>query len=115
MVFALPAWAAEQQDVMPTPDELDLTTQAVRIVGFLLVLIIIAGLVNRFGRRLHEKVGGGSGIDVISGRNLGHGVGVRVITIGQRGWLVGVSKEGVQLLAELNRDELDGLSGEKQR
>ncbi|WP_160162736.1 flagellar biosynthetic protein FliO [Magnetococcus marinus] len=96
---------------LATPDELDLVGQSLRIVGFLLVLIVVAALVNRYGRRLHNHMGSNTGIELLTGRNLGQGVGVRVIRIHKRAWLVGVSKEGVSLLAELDEEEVNAVNG----
>ncbi|MEG3638080.1 flagellar biosynthetic protein FliO [Magnetococcus sp. PR-3] len=115
LLLAVPALAGAEEVgktlSLTPPDELDLTTQGLRIAGFLLVLIVVAALVNRFGRKLHNHVGSNSGIELLSGRNMGQGVGVRVIRIHKRAWLVGVSKEGINLLAELNEDEVNAVNG----
>ncbi|MBF0460994.1 MAG: flagellar biosynthetic protein FliO [Magnetococcales bacterium] len=77
-----------------------------KLAGALLVLIALALLVVRLGRRLRPQWRGNGPIFIEDGRNLAPGVGVRLIRVGARYWLIGVTKENVTLLAELAEEDL---------
>jgi flagellar biogenesis protein FliO len=87
------------------PVAVDLAAEAVRIAGFLAVFLALAMLAMRLSKRFNMRIG--PDIQLLSGRNLIPGAGVRVIRVGARAWLIGVTKERVSLLAELSPMDLE--------
>ncbi|MBF0096709.1 MAG: FliO/MopB family protein [Magnetococcales bacterium] len=77
-----------------------------KVVGALLVFIALALLVIRLGRRIRPQWRNGGPIFVEDGRNLAPGVGVRLLRVGSRYWLVGVTRERVTLIGELSEEDL---------
>jgi flagellar biogenesis protein FliO len=77
-----------------------------KVVGALLVFIALALLVIRLGRRMRPQWRNGGPIFIEDGRNLAPGVGVRLIRVGTRYWLVGVTRERVTLIGELSEEDL---------
>lgn len=98
------AWAVEESVVALAPP-VDWLGEVVRVVGFLLVLIVLGVLAVRFGRKYTPQLGGGGPIRIEDGRNFAPGVGVRLIRVGSRAWLLGVSKDRVSLLAEMRPED----------
>lgn len=83
----------------------DLWEGLVRVVGLLLVVAVLGVLATRYSRHLQPQWGGGP-IRVLDGKNLAPGVGVRLIKVGGRAWLLGVTRERVSLIAELGEADL---------
>ncbi|MBF0126845.1 MAG: flagellar biosynthetic protein FliO [Magnetococcales bacterium] len=94
-------WA--QETVAPP---VDLMGDGVRVVGFLLLLMFLGVLAVRLGRKYVPQMGGGGPIRIEDGRNFSPGVGVRLIRVGSRAWLLGVSRDRVTLLAEMRPEDL---------
>lgn len=90
----------------PPVEPIDLMGHGIEVAGYLVVLVAISIVVVRLGKRFQPSMGGGSLIRVEDGRNLAPGVGVRLIRVGSRAWLVGVTRERVSLLAEMSEEEL---------
>ncbi|MBF0309168.1 MAG: flagellar biosynthetic protein FliO [Magnetococcales bacterium] len=80
---------------------IDLMAEAVKVSGFLLVFLVLALGATRLAKRWQPQSGLNATVEVLGGRNLGAGVGVRVVRVGSRAWLVGVTRERVSLLAEV--------------
>ncbi|MEO5377717.1 MAG: flagellar biosynthetic protein FliO [Magnetococcus sp. DMHC-6] len=95
------AWAGE-----PTPEPFDFATKIVQIAGLLFIFIVLAAGLARYGKRIAPGFGAGGAIQLLDGRNLAPGVGVRLIQIGSRLLLIGVTKERVTLLTELHPNEI---------
>ncbi|MBF0294041.1 MAG: flagellar biosynthetic protein FliO [Magnetococcales bacterium] len=85
---------------------IDLAGEVTRIVGYLLLLIVLATLATRLGRKYAPRMGGGGPIRIEDGRNFSPGVGVRLVRVGSRAWLLGVSRDRVTLLAEMAPEDL---------
>ncbi|MEO5364174.1 MAG: flagellar biosynthetic protein FliO [Magnetococcus sp. DMHC-8] len=77
-----------------------------KVSAALLVLVVVAVLVVRMGKRFRTQWRGAGPIFIEDGRNLAPGVGVRLIRVGARYWLIGVTRENITLLAELTEDDL---------
>ncbi|MBF0369584.1 MAG: flagellar biosynthetic protein FliO [Magnetococcales bacterium] len=89
-----------------SPVVIDYLGQGVRVAGFLMLLIVVAALVVRFGKRFQPGLGGGGPIQVMDGRNLAPGVGVRLVKVGEQAWLIGVTRDRISMLAEVSGKEL---------
>ncbi|MBF0400998.1 MAG: FliO/MopB family protein [Magnetococcales bacterium] len=81
---------------------------SLKMAGYLLILVVLAVFVVHLGKRFRTQLGGGGPIFVEDGRNLAPGVGVRLIRVGARYWLIGVTKEQVTLLGELTEEDVLG-------
>lgn len=77
-----------------------------KVAVYLLIFIVLAILVVHLSKRLRPQWRGTGPIFIEDGRNLAPGVGVRLIRVGVRYWLIGVTKEHVTLLAELSEEDL---------
>ncbi|MGN7610669.1 FliO/MopB family protein [Magnetococcales bacterium HHB-1] len=98
----------EDQDIaLQKEPPIDLFEEMIRLSGYLLVMIALAAIVVRLGKRLRPGGFGGRIIRVIGGQDFAPGVGVRLIRVGQRIMLMGIGKENVSLLAELSNDDLE--------
>ncbi|MBF0612285.1 MAG: FliO/MopB family protein [Magnetococcales bacterium] len=95
---------AEEAPLAPSEDMLAAT---VRVAGFLIFFIAVALLAGKFAKRINPALGSGP-IEVVGGRGLAPGVGVRLIRVGDRHFLVGFTREQVTLLAEIQAHELPG-------
>ncbi|MBF0623804.1 MAG: flagellar biosynthetic protein FliO [Magnetococcales bacterium] len=108
----LPPWLApalaRAEEAAANAPPIDLLEETLRIMGYLALLIVLAVLAVKVGKRLEPRIGGGP-VRLLGGRNLGPGVGVRLVRVGSRAWLIGVTKERVSLLAELGEQELQAL------
>ncbi|MBF0621692.1 MAG: FliO/MopB family protein [Magnetococcales bacterium] len=93
----------------PESEPVDLLTEAVQITGYLIVVIALGVLAVRFGRKFQPAGFGDRKIELLAGRNLSPGVGVRLIRVGGRSWLVGVTKEQLSVIAELSKDDLSSF------
>ncbi|MBF0627711.1 MAG: flagellar biosynthetic protein FliO [Magnetococcales bacterium] len=102
VVGSATVWAAAGSDPV------DLVGEATRVAGYLLLLIALGALAVRFGRKYAPQMGGAGPIQIEDGRNFSPGVGVRLVRVGGRHWLLGVSKDRVTLLAEISSQELSG-------
>ncbi|OSM00370.1 putative flagellar protein FliO/FliZ [Magnetofaba australis IT-1] len=91
----------------PQQPPINLMEEAVRIAGYLLALIAVAALVIQINKRLQPKLGASGVIQVLASRALGPGVGVRLVQVGSRAWLLGVGKDRINLLAELSSQETE--------
>ncbi|MBF0158798.1 MAG: FliO/MopB family protein [Magnetococcales bacterium] len=82
-------------------------TASVRVAGFLLLFLIAAAVAVRVGKRWNLYPGKGNTVPirVIGGHNFAPGVGVRLIQLGHRAWLIGVTRENVSLLTEITEYE----------
>ncbi|MEO5367230.1 MAG: flagellar biosynthetic protein FliO [Magnetococcus sp. WYHC-3] len=99
-------WAAEDgAAVIPAAQPVDLWGEGARILGYLLVLVVLGVLATRVGRGLQPRLGLGP-IEVVGARHVGPGAGVRLVRVGTRCWLIGVTREHVSLIAELTEKEL---------
>ncbi|NGZ05488.1 MAG: FliO/MopB family protein [Magnetococcales bacterium] len=87
-------------------EPLDLAGEAARIVGYLLLLMALGAIAVRVSRKYTPGMGGGGPIRIEDGRNFSPGVGVRLVRIGARAWLLGVSKDRVTVLAEMHPEDL---------
>lgn len=95
-----PSWAEEGAPVV------DLWTKGVEISGYLFIFIVLAALVVHLTKRYQPHWGAAGPIQLVDGRNLGPGLGVRLVRVGSRAWLLGVTRERISLLAELSASEL---------
>jgi flagellar biogenesis protein FliO len=77
-----------------------------KVAAYLLGFVVLAVLVVQLGRRFRPQWRGSGPIFIEDGRNLAPGVGVRLIRVGARYWLIGVTKEHVTLLGELTEEDL---------
>ncbi len=77
-----------------------------KVAAALVVLVVLAVFVVRLGKRFRPQWRGDGPIFLEDGRNLAPGVGVRLIRVGARYWLIGVTREQVTLLAELTEEDL---------
>ncbi|MBF0161162.1 MAG: flagellar biosynthetic protein FliO [Magnetococcales bacterium] len=84
----------------------NLPAEALQVGGYLLIFLFLAALVVHLGKRFRPQWRGGGPIFIEDGRNLAPGIGVRLLRIGARYWLIGVTKERVTLLAELTEEDL---------
>ncbi|GAB0056119.1 hypothetical protein SIID45300_00423 [Candidatus Magnetaquicoccaceae bacterium FCR-1] len=98
-------WAGEGAEPV------DLLGEATRVAGYLLLLIALGAVAVRVGRKYVPQMGGTGPIRVEDGRNFSPGVGVRLVRVGSRAWLLGVSRDRVTLLAEMTPEELVNLKG----
>ncbi|MBF0453294.1 MAG: flagellar biosynthetic protein FliO [Magnetococcales bacterium] len=105
LLFSSPLLAAATGGE-PSPEPIDLMKEGVEIVGYLLIFIVIAAVVIRVGKHFQPRMGGGGLIRIEDGHNLAPGVGVRLIRVGSRAWLIGVTRERVSLLAEMSEEEI---------
>lgn len=94
------AWGAEGE-----VEPVDLWAELVRLVGYLLVVAALGLAATHLGKKLQPRLGSGP-IRLLGGRNLAPGVGVRLIQVGSRAWLIGVTRERVSLLAELREEDV---------
>ncbi|MBF0160455.1 MAG: FliO/MopB family protein [Magnetococcales bacterium] len=94
---------ADDSAIVISDPPMDLITSAVRVVGFLLLFLIVAAVAVRIGRRWNVCSGKMDtvSIRVLGGHNFTPGVGVRVIQIGDRSWLIGITREHVSMLTEI--------------
>jgi flagellar biogenesis protein FliO len=116
LFYAHPLFAATPDVVTPdvaTPESstaaaepIDLMAEGLEVAGYLLILMVFAAVVIRLGKRFQPRMGVGGLIQVEDGHNLAPGVGVRLIRVGSRAWLVGVTRERVSLLAEMSQEEI---------
>ncbi|MEO5369317.1 MAG: flagellar biosynthetic protein FliO [Magnetococcus sp. DMHC-1] len=83
----------------------DFVGEMIRILGFLAVLVALSVLAVRVGKRLEPRWNSGT-VQLLGTRTLAPGVGVRLIRVGSRAWLLGVTRERVSLLAELGEQDL---------
>lgn len=104
ILYANPLFAAANGDAPAEP--LDLFSEGLEVVGYLLLLMVFAGVVVRLGKHFQPRMGAGGLIQIEDGHNLAPGVGVRLVRIGSRAWLLGVTRERVSLLAEISEDEI---------
>ncbi len=88
-------------------EPIDLLSEGLEVAGYLLLLMVFAAVVIRLGKRLQPNMGASGLIRIEDGHNLAPGVGVRLIRVGSRAWLIGVTRERVSLLAELSREEME--------
>lgn len=93
-----------------SPPPVDLLAEAVRVAGYLLVLLVTLVMAARLARRWQPGLGGSGPIQLLDGQNLAPGVGVRLVRVGSRTWLLGVTRERVSLLAEVTGESLDPVS-----
>ncbi|MBF0380256.1 MAG: flagellar biosynthetic protein FliO [Magnetococcales bacterium] len=89
-----------------TAEPINLLQEGLEVAGYLLILMVFAVVVIRLGKRFQPNMGASGLIRVEDGHNLAPGVGVRLISVGSRAWLVGVTKERVSLLAEMSQEEM---------
>ncbi|MBF0445205.1 MAG: flagellar biosynthetic protein FliO [Magnetococcales bacterium] len=87
-------------------EPIDLLQEGLEVAGYLLILMVFAVAVIRLGKRFQPRMGTSGLIRVEDGHNLAPGVGVRLISVGSRAWLVGVTKEHVSLLAEMSKEDM---------
>ncbi|MBF0425628.1 MAG: flagellar biosynthetic protein FliO [Magnetococcales bacterium] len=92
---------------------MDLTSEMVRIVGYLAVVVALSILAVRLSRRFEPRWHGGA-VRLLGSRTLAPGVGVRLIQVGSRAWLLGVTREQVSLLAELKEQDLPVVEERRQ-
>ncbi len=83
-------------------------SEALRLVGYLIVLGALALLLVHLSKRFQPRFGSGP-IQLLGGRNLSTAVGIRLIQVGRRGWLVGVTRDRISMLAELTEEDLKNL------
>lgn len=95
------AYAQAQDD-----PAIDLVGESAQLAGYLLIFIVLAALLVHLGKRVRPSLTGSGPIQIIDGRNLAPGVGVRLIRVGSQSWLIGVTKERVSLLANIAQDDL---------
>ncbi|MBF0196030.1 MAG: flagellar biosynthetic protein FliO [Magnetococcales bacterium] len=93
-------------EVATKQQPIDLLQEGLEVAGYLLILMVFAAAVIRLGKRFQPRVGASGLIRVEDGHNLSPGVGVRLISVGSRAWLVGVTKERVSLLAEMSQEDM---------
>ncbi|MBF0177440.1 MAG: FliO/MopB family protein [Magnetococcales bacterium] len=86
----------------------DFVGEMIRILGFLAALVALSVIAVRLGKRLEPRWGGGV-VQLLGSRTLAPGVGVRLIRVGSRAWLLGVTREQVSMLAELEEKDLPVL------
>lgn len=111
LFVAGPAWAAPTDGSSATPSTavqpvIDMDGAIIQILGYLVALGLLAWLAARMGKWLQPRMGTGP-LQVLGGRALAPGVGVRLVRVGKRVWMLGVSKESVSVLAELSPEELE--------
>lgn len=92
---------AEEVDVV-----VDLWAKAVEMAGYLLIFIVLAALAVHLTKRYQPRWSSPGPIQLMDGRALGPGIGVRLVRVGSKAWLLGVTRERVSLLAELNPADL---------
>jgi flagellar biogenesis protein FliO len=97
---------------LPSPIAVDLWGEIVRVGGFLLVFFVFAMIIVRVGRRWNPMYPGkgANPVQVVGGCSFSPGSGVRLVRVGSRTWLVGVSREQISLLAEIEGHELGNMS-----
>lgn len=109
-VAFLPSAFAEEKAAQPVDlagESAQMAGYLPQVAGYLLILIVLATLAVHLGRRFRPGLGGGRGpIHIVDGHNLAPGVGVRLIRIGSQGWLIGVTKERISLLASVAMEDL---------
>jgi flagellar biogenesis protein FliO len=104
-----PLFAASDGDTLAgevAVGPIDLLQEGLEVAGYLLILMVFAAVAIRLGKRFQPRMGATGLIRVEDGHNLAPGVGVRLISVGSRAWLVGVTKENVSLLAEMSQEEM---------
>ncbi|MBF0110252.1 MAG: flagellar biosynthetic protein FliO [Magnetococcales bacterium] len=85
---------------------MDLWAKGVEVAGYLFIFVVLAALAVHLTRRYQPSWGAPGPIHVVDGRNLGPGMGIRLVRIGARAWLLGVTRERISLLAELDAADL---------
>ncbi len=101
---AVPLVHATEQPVQPPP--IDLMSEAMQVAGYLLIFMVLAALVVHLGKRYQPGLGGMGPICIEDGRNLAPGVGLRLVRVGSRAWLLGVTKDRISMLAEISAQEI---------
>jgi flagellar biogenesis protein FliO len=96
----------EVREAAPLAEPINLMEQGLEVAGYLLLLMVFAVVVIRLGKNFQPRIGASGLIRIEDGHNLAPGVGVRLVRVGSRAWLVGVTKERVSLLAEMSQEEL---------
>lgn len=104
------AWAAAEAPELAPP--IDLMGATLQVVGYLLVVIVLLAGMARLARRWQPGLGLGP-VRLLGGLNLAPGAGVRLIQVGGRVWLLGVTRERITPIAELARDDLVGWEEKK--
>ncbi|MBF0271182.1 MAG: FliO/MopB family protein [Magnetococcales bacterium] len=90
-------------------DSVDYAGEAARVAGYLLLLMALGAVAVRVSQKYSPRLGGGGPIRIEDGRNFSPGVGVRLVRVGSRAWLLGVSRDRVTLLAEMAPEDLPPL------
>ncbi|MBF0144585.1 MAG: flagellar biosynthetic protein FliO [Magnetococcales bacterium] len=103
LLMMVPISQGQAEEVDPV---VDLWAKGVEVAGYLFIFVVLAALLIHLSKRYQPSWGGRGAIDIIDGRTLGPGMGIRLIRIGSRAWLLGVTRERISLLAELNAAEL---------
>lgn len=96
--------------VMAPP--IDMVGASMQVAGYLILLIALLALAARLARRWQPGLGVGP-VRLLGGLNLTPGTGVRLIQVGERIWLVGVSRERITPIAELKREDLPAVAEKK--
>ncbi|MBF0448337.1 MAG: FliO/MopB family protein [Magnetococcales bacterium] len=91
---------------------IDLMAEGLEVAGYLILLMIFAAIMVRVGKRFQPRMGASGLIQIEDGHNLAPGVGVRLVRVGSRAWLVGVTRERVSLLAEMSVEEMRSAAKE---
>ncbi|MBF0414346.1 MAG: flagellar biosynthetic protein FliO [Magnetococcales bacterium] len=103
LVPAIPA-RAEEVDIV-----VDLWSKAVEMAGYLLIFIVLAALAVHLTKRYQPRWSSPGPIQLMDGRALGPGIGVRLVRVGSKAWLLGVTRERISLLAELGPADLPAV------
>ena len=93
------AWA----EALAKVESVDLSGEIMRVGGFLLVFFIITLIIVRISKRwnLLYSGKGENPVQVAGGCNFSPGTGIRLVRIGTQAWLIGVTREHISLLAEV--------------
>lgn len=105
LVFFVSPPLAQAADAAAEPP-IDLAAKAVQVAGYLLIFIVLAALAVHLAKRYQPTLGGSGPIHIVDGRNLAPGVGVRLVRVGSRAWLLGVTRDRISMLAELPAHEV---------
>lgn len=84
----------------------DLWAKGIEVVGYLFVFVVLAALLVHLSKRYQPYWGASGPIHIVDSRSLGPNVGVRLVRVGTRAWLLGITRENISLLAEVNTGEL---------
>lgn len=84
----------------------DLFAKALEVAGYLLIFIVLAALVVHLGKRFQTQLGNRGLIQIEDGHSFAPGVGIRLVRVGSRAWLLGITRERISLLAEISEKEL---------